>query len=124
MPNFAATFSDGATLARWTDPPSEEQPSRINPAANHPFLRRRADAGELVEVSAVVGGVTGPLDAALGGELFVGWFAEYPSASPPTVAVVAGQTSVRRFTPTAVGHYTYVLRRVRGGCVILHLDVV
>ena len=123
MPDFRIAFS-GAPLAAWTDPATSTAPSRINPAPNRQHLRRRATVGVQVSLSAVVAGVTGPLDAALGGRLFFGWFIEYPTAGVPPVSVPAGQSSVRRFTPTLAGHYTYCLRRADGGGLILHVDAV
>lgn len=123
MADFAIAFA-GAALAPWTDPATVTRPSRINPAPNHRHLRRRATVGVQVTLSAVVAGVTGPLDGALGGRLFFGWFLEYPTFSAPGVTVPAGQSSVRRFTPTLAGHYTYLLRRADGGGLILHVDAV
>jgi len=123
MPNFDVRFT-GAALVRWADPPTEDLPTRINPAPNHPLVRRRGTVGVQVTISAVVGGVVGPLDAALDDELFVGWFLEYPTQDPPAVTVPAGQSSVRRFTPSRAGHYTYILRRRGGGGTIVHVDVI
>ena len=123
MPNFAVRFHAGAAIARWTDPPTADRPSRLNPAPNHPHLRWRATVGAQVELRAVVDGVSAPLDADIEG-LFLGWFAEYPGAHPPTVSVPAGQSSVRRFTPNAAGHYLYVLRRMGGGGYAVHLDAI
>jgi hypothetical protein len=121
MPDFGIAF-DGAPLAPWLDPPTGELPSRINPTPTHPHLRRLATVGQEVELAAVVAGVTGPLDGALGGRLFVGWFIEHPTVEPPAVASPAGQSSVCRFTPPLPGHYTYCLRRDGGGGLILHVD--
>lgn len=123
MPDFAASFTGGVTLERWTDPPLGARPTRINPVPNRPHLRRVGETNVQITISARVAGVTAPMDAALGGRLFVGWLAEYPSAHSPAVASPAGQSSVRRFTPSAPGHYTFVLRRAQGGGVILHVDV-
>lgn len=124
MADFEPRFTAGATLEPWTDPLVGTRPSRLNPAANRPHQRRRVVSGALVSVSARVGGVTAPLDAALGGRLFVAWFVEYPSVSPPALSSPAGQSSLQRFTPTTAGHYTLVLRRAGGGGVLLHFDVV
>jgi hypothetical protein len=123
MPDFLARFAAGTTLETWSDPPLGDRASRINPFNQRPHRYRRALLGEEVEVEAAVAGVSGPLDAALGGRLFFGWFAEHASTSPPAVTSPPGQSSVRRFTPGQTGHYTYVLRRTGGGGIILHLDV-
>jgi hypothetical protein len=123
MADFGIAFA-GAPLAPWLDPPTGDLPSRINPTPTRPHLRRRATVGAEVELAAVVAGVTGPLDAALGGRLFLGWWIEHPTVGPPAVAVPAGQSSVRRFTPELAGHYTYCLRRFGGGGLILHVDAI
>ncbi len=124
MADFTASFTGGVALERWTDPPSGARPSRINPLPNRPHLRRVGVTGAPITIRARVAGVTGPMDAALGGRLFVAWLAEYPSAVSPPIVKPAGQSSVRTFTPTMAGHYTFVLRRAGGGGVILHVDVV
>lgn len=121
MADFGIAFG-GVVLEPWQDPPTDDLPSRVNPTPTRPHLRRLATVGVEVELSAVIDGTPGPLDAALDGRLFVGWFAEHPASSPPSVTVPPGQSSVRRFTPTLAGHYTYVLRRDRGGGLILHVD--
>lgn len=123
MADFDARFTAGASLEVWSDPPLGAQPSRINPLPAIPHRRRVATLGNEVEISAIVAAVEGPVDGALGGRLFYGWLAEYAGARP-NVSSPSGQSSVRRFTPTAPGHFTYVLRRQRGGGIILHLDVV
>lgn len=122
MPDFSVRFTAGTTLERWADPALGERPSRINALPELPLKYRQAMIGEPVEIRAVVGGVLGPLDAALGGRTFLGWFAEYPGTQPPTVSSPGGQSSVRTFTPLEFGHYTYVLRRQSGGGIVLHLD--
>lgn len=122
MPDFGARFTAGTTLEPWSDPPLGARPSRVNGFLEQPQRYQHGVVGNQVTLTASVGGVAGPLDAALGGRLFLGWFAECPGTRP-TVATPAGQSSVRRFTPVDPGHYTYVLRRQGGGGVILHLDV-
>lgn len=122
MPDFSVRLTVPIALAVWNDPPLGQLPSRTNPAVGRPLLRRVCPVGQLVTIRATVDGVAGPFDVALGGRLFVGWFAEHPTPKPP-VTVSANRTSVRSFTPTVVGHYTYVLHRAGGGGIILHLDV-
>jgi hypothetical protein len=122
VPDFSVRFSDGTTVQRWTDPPTDALPSRINAAPNRPPLRQVASVGSEVEVSAIVDGDEAPLDGALGGRLFYGWWIEYPTVDPPGLTLPAGQSSVRRFTPALSGHYTYCLRRMDGGGYILHVD--
>lgn len=123
MADFSARFTGGVTLESWQDPPSGVTlPSRINPSPLHPLKYRRGIVGEQIELRATVGGTEGPADGALGGRLFLCWFAEHPTPRP-SISHPPGTTSVRRFTPTVPGHYTIVFRRQRGGGVILHVDV-
>ena len=124
MADFSAAFTAGTTTAVWADPAAASGllPSRINPDPLHPHRYRLAAPGVEVEITATVGGVEGPLDAALGGRTFLGWFAECPGPRP-NVTSPGGQSSVRRFTPVDEGHYTYVFRRLGGGGLIFHLDV-
>lgn len=122
MADFTAQWV-GPTITHWRDAADlPNRPSRINPAPGRELRRRTSLVGSPVILRAVVDGVTAPLDSALDGRLFMGWFAESPSP-PPAVTVTADKSSERNFTPTLPGHYTYVLHRAGGGGVILHLDV-
>lgn len=123
MTDFTARYTDGVTVEQWADPPQGSSPTRINAFATHPHLRHVGEVGTEVEVSATVGGVEAPLDGALGGRLFTFHFAEMPVAVPPAVSSPAGQSSVQRFTPTAVGHWSFKLKRPSGGSFFFHLDV-
>lgn len=123
MPDFGATFTAGVTGTTWEDPASGGKPTRINPRPGLPHRRRVGSVGVQLTVTAVVAGVSAPLDAALGGRLFTGTLAETPGALPP-VTSPGGQSSVQRFTPTVAGHYTFVMRRQDGGGQWLHVDVV
>jgi hypothetical protein len=123
--DFAAAFTAGVTLEPWDDPSSvsPDRPSRINPRPEHIHKRHVGTTGVEVEVTATVAGVAGPLDATLGGELFSLSFHEGPTLPFPAVSSPAGQSSILRFTPSAVGHYTVQLSRPNHGGVILHVDV-
>jgi len=123
MPDFTAAYSSGVTLEQWTDPPLGNVPTRINPSAAYPHRRHVGSTGVQVELTATVGGVVGEVDANLGGRLFIGDFAEAPEFPFPPITNPAGQSSVQRFTPQAVGHYTFILRRTDGGGVFVHVDV-
>lgn len=69
------------------------------------------------------GGAAGDPDTALGGRLFVAWFVESPELPlGPNYSV--GYTSRLYYTPHLVGHFVLVVRRDRGGGVVLHVDVV
>lgn len=122
MADFTATFTDGAAIDEWLDPPSGGVPTRQNTFQEHPHLRFVAVVGVEVEVSASIGGVVGPLDATLGGLLFAFTFAELPGIVPPAITSPVGQSSVQRFTPPAAGHYTVKMKRAERGAVILHID--
>jgi len=125
MPDFEARFTAGTTVQPWVDPPLDDTPSRINPEPEHPMLYRQAGTGETVTISAVVGGVVGPLDSALDGRLFYGWMIECPTPTAvPPVSSPPGQSSVVSFVPETAGHYTYMLRRWGGGGIILHVDAI
>jgi hypothetical protein len=122
--NFSVAYTDGVTVEPWNDPPSGGVPTRLNAFEEHGHLRHVGEVGTEVEISATVGGVLAPLDAALGGLLFTFHFAELPGIVAPAVSSPAGQSSIQRFTPPAAGHYTFKLKRPTLGAVILHLDVV
>lgn len=128
MPDFGVRFP-GTAVESWNDPPGvrdaplDGTPSRINAVPHLPLKRRLALTSDPVEIRAVVAGVEGPLDAALGGRLFYGWWIEYPT-TPPLMIFAPAQSSVLTFTPAVPGHYTYMLRRLGGGGLILHVDAV
>lgn len=125
MADFAVAFTSGVTLEPWDDPQSvsPDRPSRINPRPEHIHKRHVGTTGVQVEVTATVDGVAGELDSNLGGELFSSSFLETPTLPPPSLSNPAGQSSIQRFTPGAVGHYTLQLNRSNHGGVILHVDV-
>lgn len=107
----------------WTDP-ATALPSRVNARARQAHTRWVGAVGTEIEVTATVFSplATGPNDAALGGRLFTASFAEHPNSVVP-IASTAGTSSVQRFTPAKVGHYTLEMRRKNGGVVLLHVDV-
>lgn len=123
MADFTARFTAGATVEQWTDPASGGVPTRINPFPEHPHRRHVGAVGVQVEITATVSGVEGEVDANLGGLLFAFHFAELPAFPPPAVSNPAGQSSVQRFTPAAVGHYSFKLKREEHGEIYFHLDV-
>jgi hypothetical protein len=122
VPDFEARFTLGTTLGVWKDPADgSARPSRIFTPPGVTHKRRIATVGVEVRIVAFVGGVGGPLDASLGGRLFIIGAVEYPGAMP-LFSSPAGQSSDQRFTPDVVGHYTLVMRRAGSGGMILHLD--
>lgn len=125
MADFRVAFTSGVALEPWDDPASvsPDRPSRINPRPEHIHKRHVGAVGVQVVVTASVGGVAGPLDATLGGELFSGTFLEGPSMPYPPLTSPAGQSSVQRFTPTETGHFTLQINRENHGGIIVHVDV-
>lgn len=125
MSDFRLRFTAGATLEVWEDPADVpgERPSRLNARPEHEHTRHVGETGNAIHVTALVGGVLGPLDAALGGALFSATFLESPVFPPPVLSSPAGQSSVQQFTPSVVGHYTLKIQRPGHGAIICHVDV-
>jgi hypothetical protein len=71
-----------------------------------------------------VNGTVGPLDAALGGDLFTTWLGEVPVWPAPALSSPVGQSSVAAFTPTHAGHHLLVLLRTDGGRCLVPLVAV
>lgn len=122
MADFAASITAGVVPEPWADPGLGDVPSRINFDAEHPQTRLIATVNIAVILTAVVGGVSAPLDATLGGRLFTASMVEHPAASPVVVAGIVGQSSVQTFSPPVAGHYTLVMRRPEGGGYWFHVD--
>ena len=123
MPNFDVKLISGATATPWNE-------TRINPrgAAAHLYWRVQVPTvGNLASVvlRCVVGGVTGPLDGALGGELFsvsrIAWSGDFPFA----IGQTAGKSSevTLRFAYNMVGHQELAIRRPSGGAIVLSVEV-
>lgn len=123
MADFTLRAVSGVTVAPWTDPAQESppKPSRVNPRIGFPHRRLMGTVGVQIEVHAIVGGVDAPLDAALGGRLFVGWFVQCP-VPPAAPTSLPGHSSIQRFTPAFPGHYVLGVRRTDGGLEHLHVD--
>lgn len=114
MPDFDARPTAGVTVATWTDP-------RANPLPSRPHRHFRGTTGTPIVVTAEVGGVWGPDDAALFGRQFAGRIDQCPGA-PPAISSTAGRSSVQQFTPTEHGHYAFVISRRSGGAMVFHFD--
>lgn len=121
MPNFTARFSAGSHQTLWTD---TDTPTRLNSATGHPTYYTEVYLGGTVTLKATVDAVEGPMDAALGGDLFAASFAQLPSWPAPACIGAAAQSSVVTFTPTAFGVHLVTLRRANGGAISLHFYVV
>lgn len=116
VPNFTATITSGTVATQWKD-------SRTNPIVGHPPRYRKAAVGVEIVLKATVGGIEGPADGTLGGNLFTVDFIEYPTAALPLMTADATHTSIQRFTPTDLGHYFVLFRRQNGGGIGFHFDV-
>lgn len=123
MPNFDVSLISGATPEAWND-------DRLNPRGSAPHLYYRVPipaVGSLstVVLRAVVGGVTGPLDGALGGKLFavsrIAWSGDFPFA----IGQTAGKSSevTLRFAYNMPGHQEVALRRPDGGAIVVSFEV-
>ena len=123
MADFTVRFTHGVQSVVWDDHQGAGS-SRINPHASRPSRYHRAALGAEVRIQARWDGVDGPLDAALGGNLFSSYFAEVPTAVGAIVPNgMTGQSSVQRFTPPVKGHYLWFMVHQDGGAVGVHLDV-
>lgn len=108
-------------IVDWRDPAAGTKPSRTNPFSGIPHKRAKASLGWL-QIVAVVNGVQGPLDSALGGRLFQCYVIEHPTAYQPPVLQDSGYSSVADVRLDAAGHYTIVFRRTGGGAFVIHVD--
>lgn len=124
MPDFTARPTAGTTVAIWTDPPDGDLPTRINPLPGAPHRYHRGQINVAITIDATVDGVEGPLDAALGGRLFVHSFGEWPTGGLASITSPGGQSSVATFTPLQPGHLLFTMRREDGGAVLIPLYIV
>ena len=125
MPNFDARFTSSGSRQVWTDAETLTKPSRLNNDERRPHTYRECIVALPATVSAIVDGVVGPLDAALGGDLFTAWFGEYPTAgAPPALSSPVGQSSVVSFTPAHAGHHLLGLHRTDGGRLLVPFIVI
>lgn len=125
MADFDVIVASGASLQDWLDPASALAPSRLNARAGRPLKRWVGAVNAPIVLKAVVNGIVGPMDAALGGRLFATWPLEAPAQALPFDGVIAApsQSSVQTLTAASPGHYTIGFRRTGGGLVHVHLDV-
>jgi hypothetical protein len=117
--DFTARLTAGVTPTDWDDHAGSGV-SRLNAAGPRAPRYLKATVGVPVTMKATIGGVEGPLDAALGGNLFT---SDFGFAAVPVVASgAAGQSSVQTFTPPIAGHYLWIMRHANGGADGVHLD--
>jgi hypothetical protein len=123
MANFKMRVTSGAEVADWTDYPTEDRPSRLNPVGSpHRYLKAVVNTPIEAMATPESTGVEGEIDANLSGFLFSWWFASAP-VEPYTPISDPGFSSRCRFTPPAVGNYELVCYRPRGGSFITHICV-
>jgi len=121
MADFTANITSGAIRIVWAD---DATPSRINPLPDRAHTYWTTSIGQTITVTATVGGTVAPLDGALGGRLFYAKWSEWPAGwAPPNVVVTPGQSSVMTFTPLALGHYVFVMKRQVGGGIMIPFEV-
>jgi hypothetical protein len=122
MANFTMRVTSGVQVVNWTDIPTEDRPSRLNPVgAPHRYLK--AVVNTPVEAMATPGetGVEGDIDANIAA-VFSWWFASSP-LEPYTPISDPGFSSRCRFTPPVVGNYELVCYRSVGGSFVTHICV-
>jgi hypothetical protein len=128
MPSFDAQWTAGVTIEPFEDPEVPEvRPGRLNPRQAISPLHAVGRPGAKVELSAVVAGVAGPLDADIASTFLcriIEW-PHWPGGYRPDLYSPVGQSSVHWFVPHALGHYTVCMLRDGGtkGRFIAHLDV-
>lgn len=133
MPDHTARITSGSTRRVWTDPATDDAPTRINPLPRHPHTYQSVDDQETELVAkATVDGVEGPMDVDLDSRLFYWFWAEHPSGwvgTLPVISLGAGQSSVATVDldiATAAerrGHWLLACRRDGGGGVNLPFDI-
>ncbi len=127
MADFELIVVSGATLVNWTDPTVAGKPSRINAFADVPHSTYSLPVATPLDIGALVGGVSQPLDAALGGRLFLWSWLDVPVVGPPGIPAIAGQTSKTLFPADHFlgreGHYTILLSRDDGGAQMISWEV-
>jgi len=123
MADFTVIAASGLSVDDWLDPASGSAPSRLNSRPGYPQKRYVGTVGVPVVLQAVVDGVVAPLDAALGGRLFVAFVVEAPVLPFTGIVSPLGQSSVQIVTAYVRGHYTIGIRRPDGGIEHVHMDL-
>lgn len=137
MANFSLSFTPvliNATGNAWVDPVATLPnpyggaplaiPSRQNARYGLPHRYTRFLVNQEVRVflTPTGGGPIAPPDSALGGNLFLAWFAEVPTGMISWNSV-PGQSATQFFTPVVVGGYCAVFMRSLGGGIVFHFTV-
>jgi len=134
MPDFTARITTAGDVKVFVDTTAAkpycrggDAPSRLNARPGLPHRYLRFYPGDTIAFAATVGGVEGPLDAALGGRLFAITWAEWTGTYPLSITSPAGQSSVGSVViPTGSGwwgHHAVCFRRPEGGSVVVSFEV-
>lgn len=126
MADFSVQLSGGVQVP-WIDLQRNipEQASRLVSDPDHLRSYRRFIPNATATISAVVGGVVAPMDAALGGRLFTAAWLEWSGHEPPLIVQAAGQSSLVTVFLDIFHHGHFVLRiqRKLGGAWLVPFDV-
>lgn len=126
MPDFTVTIIGGDQVP-WIDAKSEnpERASRLKNDPEHLRSYRKFQGGDTMTVKAIVSGVVGPLDGALGGRLFTAAWVEWSGIAPPLIVQASGQSSVvtADLAFTNAGHFILRLARAGSGSFFVPFDV-
>lgn len=141
MPDFTLACSPITagclSTPQWIDLPSTNPPapSRLNPQPLSPPRYRKVQAPTLggsvtIQIAAVVAGVVGPSDGALGGvDLFSWAWTEFSGQAPAAIIPTSGFSSIIRVTwlnttvVSHMGHHLLSCRRPNHGAQIIPFDV-
>lgn len=123
MPDFSVEFTGpmSLTLPAWNDPAVVDAPSRLNPNPAYPHRYVRVPPPASVVMKAVVGGVQGPADGALGGRLFQVSWVQWSGPYPPSLLQTVGSSSIATVALDAVhlGFFAVLFWREAGGGIVV-----
>jgi len=126
--DFSLEIISGVDSLVWTDAAYLALPTRLNPVTGIPHRLSFQQTSTDIVIGARVGGTLTPLDAALGGRLFLWSWIDLPQGAGLPLVPPAGQTSkvtlgAALFTGGSQGgHYTVLCSRDGGGGVALSFE--
>jgi len=125
MPDFQLK-PIGSEVVDWDDPATTDTPSRLNPVVRHPHKYHRIFRNFPLTIKAIVDGIEGPADGALGGRLFAwSWVVTRESGYAPPIPTSAGFSSTVVFPAFhfLTGHYELLCSRPDGGAVGVTFEI-
>jgi hypothetical protein len=133
MPGFVIDLVGPYETRVWTDPASDDLPSRIAPTdlQQHRHIRVSVYSSGVIQFRATLDGESGPVDDATGGP-FLTRCEEFPGpAAPSQSEPTPGTSAIVDVTLENIGHYTISMEHLadpsgptRGrGKVFVHIDV-